>query len=96
MNVAHALAHHETGIALGIPMPGFLIIDGPSSNIGHEGEDLARIESIYRKLIDIGDELKDELQIIVADNNVPEYAYPYVRLNLSEEDRLIPTTDLVH
>ena len=94
VNVAHALAHHEAGIELGIPIPGILIIDGPSSNIGHEGEDLARIESIYQKLIETGERFGDELQIIVADNNVLNYASPFVRVHLTEEDRLIPSVDL--
>ena len=33
-----------------------------------------------------------ELQIIIVDNDVPEKARPFVRLELSEDDRLIGET----
>lgn len=42
VNVAHALAHHRTSIALDLGLPQILFIDGLTSNLGHEGEDLRR------------------------------------------------------
>lgn len=89
VNVAHALAHHRTSIALNLGLPQILFIDGPTSNLGHEGEDLKRIHAIYDYLIEISRELGDQLQIIVADNDVPGQAEPFVRVRLSESLRLI-------
>jgi hypothetical protein len=94
VNIANALAHHETAIKLNLPLPGLLIIDGPSSNIGHEGEGLERIESIYGYLIDVCQRLGDRLQILVVDNDVPPSAAQYMRLALEEDSRLIPREDL--
>ena len=91
VNIAHALAHHLTAIDLGIPLPGLLVIDGPTSNIGHEGSDLALIHSIYQQLVEVSAEYGDRLQLIVADNDVPEMARPYVRQELSPTNRLIPS-----
>ena len=90
VNLAHALAHHETAIEMGIPLPGLLIIDGPSSNIGREGEDLKRVSSIYDYLVEVAGRLSDNLQLIVVDNDVPAHALDFVRLELSEENRLVP------
>lgn len=40
---------------------------------------------------ELGDEYGDRLQIIVADNSVPQRAVDSVRVQLSEQDKLIPT-----
>jgi hypothetical protein len=90
VNIAHALAHHLTAIDLGISLPGLLVIDGPTSNIGHEGSDLALIHSIHRLLVEVSTEYGDRLQLVVADNDVPETARSYVRQELSPSNRLIP------
>jgi hypothetical protein len=41
----------------------------------------------------LGEELGDQLQIIVADGNIPKRAEEFVRLRLSENERLIPLGD---
>lgn len=94
VNVAHVVAHHETSLELGLGLPGILIIDGPSSNIGREGEDEERIRSIYRYLVEVSGRLGNDLQILVADTDVPSEAQPFVRIAFSENDRLVPASDL--
>lgn len=91
INVAYALAVHKTAIELGLGLPGLLLIDGPSSNVGHEGFDYERITDVYRYLIDTSESFGESLQLIVADNDVPPQAEPFVRMSVSEENRLIPT-----
>ncbi|MYB17314.1 MAG: hypothetical protein F4X41_09870 [Chloroflexi bacterium] len=88
INVSHALAHHLTAYELNLKLPQILIIDGLSEHLGHEGLDPQRLEAIYDLLIEISS-THAEIQVIVVDNEVPERARPYVRLELSEDDRLI-------
>ena len=88
INVSHALAHHLTAVELGLKLPQILIIDGLSEHLGQEGLDPQRLEAIYELLIETSN-TNSELQVIVVDNEVPEKARPFVRLELSEEDRLI-------
>jgi hypothetical protein len=90
VNVAYAIAHQKTAIQLSLPLPNILMIDGLTTNVGQEGYDLERVHHAYKYLIALSKELGDTLQIIVADGNVPPEADAYVRLRLSEEDRLIP------
>ena len=90
VNVAHAIAHQKTAIELGLSLPNILLIDGLTTNVGQEGYDLERVHNAYSCLIALAQEFGDTLQIIVSDGNVPPEADPYVRLRLSEEDRLIP------
>lgn len=89
VNVAHALAHHRTSLALNLGLPQILFIDGLTSNLGHEGEDRARVNAVYEYLIQLSNDMGDRLQVIVADNDVPSAAERYIRLQLSEDDRLI-------
>ncbi|MGC4048227.1 MAG: hypothetical protein QM757_00715 [Paludibaculum sp.] len=90
VNVAHALAHQKTAIELGLPLPNILMIDGLTTNVGQEGFDVDRVHNAYSYLIDLSQRVGDTLQIIVADGNVPQEAEEYIRVRLSEEDRLIP------
>lgn len=90
INVSHALAHHLTAIELGLKLPQILIIDGLSEHLGQEGLDPERLMATYDLLVDTS-ENNPELQVIVVDNEIPERARPFVRLELSEEDRLIRT-----
>lgn len=94
VNVAHALAHQRTAIACDIPLPNILFIDGLTSNIGHEDLDEERVDSIYHYLIGLSRELGDRLQVIVADNDVPAFAQDFIMLRLSENDRLVPLTNV--
>lgn len=89
VNVAHALAHQIAALRLGLPLPGILLIDGLTSNVGHEGEDLQRVQGVYDALAQISEEYGPDLQMIVADNDVPEVASRFVRVELGEQDRLI-------
>jgi hypothetical protein len=89
-NVAHALAHHEAAIELELLLPGLLLLDGVTKNVGRDEYDWARVEAVFHSLIRLSDAYGDELQLIVSANDVPEFAMSYVRLHLSEVDRLIP------
>ena len=73
---------------LGLKLPQILIIDGLSEHLGQEGLDPERLAATYHLLIDTSNK-RPELQVIVVDNEIPEMARPFVRLELSEDDRLI-------
>ena len=88
INVSHALAHHLTALELGLKLPQILIIDGLSEHLGKEGLDPERLTATYDLLIDTSNK-HPELQIILVDNEIPERARSFVRLELSEDDRLI-------
>ena len=90
VNVAHALAHHLVALELEIPLPGILFIDGLTSNVGHEGFDMQRVHDVYGYLGEVSRRYSDQLQLIVADNDVPPEAQKFIRVRLSEELRLIP------
>ena len=89
VNVAHALAHHTVAIDRDLPLPGLLVIDGPSSNVGTEGYDAERLADMYALLNDVARQYAADLQIIVVDNNVPPGGRDAIRLPLSEDDRLV-------
>lgn len=89
VNVAHALAHHASAIDLGLPLPGLLLVDGPTSNLGHEGPDLELGRNVFRLLDAVADEYRDALQIIAADNDVPDQFVRDVTDRLTLEDRLV-------
>lgn len=91
VNVAHALAHQQTAMDLELKLPNILFIDGVTSNIGHrEDLDRDRVDAIYEYLIDISSRLGDRLQLIVADNDVPERASNFIVAQFTERDRLVP------
>jgi hypothetical protein len=90
LNVAHALAHHLVALELGTPLPGILFIDGLTSNVGHEGFDLQRVHDVYGYLGGVSQRHGEQLQLIVADNDVPLEAQEFIRVRLSEDRRLIP------
>jgi hypothetical protein len=92
VNLAHAIAHQLTALEFGLALPGILLIDGPTSNLGHEYEDRERVEAVYQYLIELGDRLGDRLQLIVVDNDVPAIAQSYIQVRLTDEDRLVPTS----
>ncbi|MDT0615969.1 hypothetical protein [Streptomyces lancefieldiae] len=95
VNVAHVLAHQH--VALNdpdIPLPNLLIIDGISSNVGHEGVDLERLRKMYASLLRTATEHVDRLQIIVTDNDSPPIDGIHRPLELSDTDRLVPTTPI--
>lgn len=94
VNVAYALAHHLTAIELGLSLPGLLMIDGIHKNIGADDYDAALTDRVWSKLIEVSETLGDQLQVIVAANDVPQRLDTYVRLNLSPTNRLIPEEDL--
>jgi hypothetical protein len=91
VNVAHAVAHQRAGIRLGLALPNILFIDGLTSNIGHrEGLDRDRVEAIYGYLIGLSSELGEQLQVIVADHDVPDLARDFIISRFTEVDRLVP------
>lgn len=91
VNIAHALAHHTVAIDRNLPLPGLLVIDGPSSNVGTEGYDAERLDDVYNLLGDVSAEYREQLQLIVVDNTVPQAGQRWVREHLSERDRLVRT-----
>jgi hypothetical protein len=94
VNIAHALAHQITAIECDLALPNILLVDGVSSNLGTTGLDRERLDAVYDYFQELGDEYGDRLQIIVADNSVPQRAVDSVRVQLSEQDKLIPTRPL--
>ncbi|MYS09758.1 hypothetical protein GTW71_25745 [Streptomyces sp. SID6041] len=96
VNVAHVLAHQRVALDIeGIPLPNLLIIDGISSNVGHEGVDLERLRKMYATLLEVATEHIDQLQIIVTDNDSPPIDGIYRALELSDTDRLVPGVSAV-
>ncbi|MFE2472647.1 hypothetical protein [Streptomyces mirabilis] len=92
VNVAHVLAHQQVALHDdAIPLPNLLIIDGISSNVGHEGTDLERLRKMYATLLETATEHVDRLQIIVTDNDSPPIDGIHRALELSDTDRLVPT-----
>ena len=94
VNVAYALAHQRTSIDLGLGLPNILLIDGLSEHLGEVGFDPERLEAVYKSLIDFSERKINMLQVIVVDNEVPSLVDNYIRLRLSETDRLIPAENL--
>ncbi|MEU1899301.1 hypothetical protein ABZ512_13035 [Nocardiopsis dassonvillei] len=91
VNIAHVLAHQQVALEDDdIPLPNILIIDGISSNVGHEGVDLERLRKMYASLLQAATQHVDRLQIIVTDNDSPPIAGVYRALELSDTDRLVP------
>ena len=90
VSMAYALAHQSSAIDQHLKLPNILLIDGLSQHLGEEGLDPERVEAVYQYIIDISDEIGDTLQIIVVDNEVPTIARRFIRLALSDTDRLIP------
>lgn len=91
VNVAHVLAHQL--VALADPrsvLPNLLVIDGVSSNVGHEGVDLVRLRRMYQELLAAATEHMNELQIIVVDNDPPPVEGVHIALRLSDTDRFVP------
>ena len=91
VNVAHALAHHTVSIDHDLPLPGFLVLDGLSSNVGHEGFDRERLNDVFRLLMDETRRYQSRLQVIALANDVPSFAGDSVVLRLTPEDRLVRT-----
>lgn len=91
VNVAHALAHQLTSIEFNLKLPNILLIDGITANIGHEGLDWERVERIFNYLIFLSEFEGDKLQVIVSENSIPENANDFVRVRLSEDEKLIPS-----
>jgi hypothetical protein len=89
VNVAHALAHHTVYLDHELPLPGLLVLDGLSNNVGHEGFDLERRDDTYRLLMEEVEKYTGRMQVIAVDNDVPAFASNAVVLTLSPENRLI-------
>jgi hypothetical protein len=91
VNVAHALAHHTVAIDRGLPLPGLLVLDGLSSNVGREGFDAARVDDMYQLILSVAETYADRLQIIAVDNDPPHFVDDHVVLSMDQDDRLIRT-----
>jgi energy-coupling factor transporter ATP-binding protein EcfA2 len=91
VNVAHILAHQLTSIEFNLTLPNILLIDGITANIGYEGLDWERVEKIFNYLISLSDSQGDKLQVIVSENSIPDFANEFVRVRLTEDEKLIPS-----
>ncbi|WP_157596275.1 hypothetical protein [Plesiocystis pacifica] len=91
VNIAHALAHQLVSAELNLGLPKILFIDSPSSAFGKEGFDPKRLHSIYEQIRHVCSELAGDLQVIIADNHVPDGFDRFIRLRLSEHERLVPS-----
>lgn len=91
VNVAHSLAHHTVAIDRDLPLPGLLVLDGLSSNVGREGFDAARVDDMYRLIMEVAETYGDRLQIIAVDNDPPHFLDDRVVLTMAQDDRLIRT-----
>lgn len=95
VNVAHSLAHHLAAVDIGLPLPGLLLIDGITKNIGTAQYDAKRTEHVWQTLVDLHEVMADDLQVVVAANDVPAFIDErFVVMRLAEDDRLVPTADL--
>lgn len=96
VNVAYVLAHHLAALDLDLPLPGILMIDGIQKNIGTAEYDAVRMEHVWAKLSELSDAIPEDLQVVVAVNDVPPQLAMHLRLQLTPpEDRLVPWHDLV-
>ncbi|MFE3409185.1 AAA family ATPase [Streptomyces mirabilis] len=91
VNIAYSLAVHTVCIDRDLPMPGLLALDGISSNTGREGWDARREDNAFRLLAEVAGRYRGKLQIIVIDNDAPDFLEDKVVLRLSGNDRLIRT-----
>ncbi|MFF9084625.1 hypothetical protein ACF1BR_33555 [Streptomyces rubiginosohelvolus] len=91
VNIAYSLAVHTVCIDRDLPMPGLLVLDGISSNTGREGWDARREDNAFRLLAEVAGRYSGKLQIVVIDNDAPDFLEEKVVLRLSERDRLIRT-----
>lgn len=89
INVAHALAHHTVSIDQELPLPGFLVMDGLSSNIGREDFDAERVADMYRLISNVCREYAGHLQVIVFDNDPPDFVANDIVLDLRQDEKLI-------
>jgi hypothetical protein len=96
VSIAYLLAHQRTSIHLNLGLPNILLIDGLSEHLGKEGFDPKRQEAVYKYIIQMSEELGDIFQVIIVDNEVPSIARRFVRLELSESERLIPIEQNTH
>ena len=95
INVAYMLAVHETTLDLGLKVPSLLMIDGITKNLGRGVYDSRRYDLIWEQLAALHRDRYDELQIIVAANDIPTFIkdLDVVRLQMSDDDRLVPPPD---
>ena len=68
------------------------MIDGINKNLGRGEYDSIRYRLIWEQLVQFHAEYADDLQIIVATNDVPDFVshLDVTRLVLTETDRLVP------
>jgi hypothetical protein len=94
-NIVYMLAIHQTTIELDLKIPRLLMIDGISKNLGRGEYDQRRSDLVWTQLAEFHQQYAEDLQIIVAANDVPDFIedLDVVRLRLSEADRLVPEED---
>lgn len=97
INVAYMLALHRMAIEHPLRLPSLLMIDGINQNLGRNEYDSVRYELIWKQLAELHDSFRDQLQVIVATNDIPPFieALDIVRLRLTETDRLVPPSGKV-
>ena len=95
INIAYMLALHRTTLDLDLKIPQLLMIDGITKNLGRGEYDNARYRLIWSQLADLHEKYADQLQIVVATNDLPDFIedLDVVRVRLTAEDRLVPAAE---
>lgn len=95
VNTAYISAHQVTSIKYDLPIPNIVIADSISGPIGsgtdsrgEEDLDPQRLTQIFQLLRDLASE--HDIQVIIADNNLPPGVEPEKHISFSEDSRLIP------
>ena len=96
VNVAYMLAIHRAALDLDLKIPRLLMIDGIAQNLGRGEYDTMRYHRIWQRLAAYHVEYANDLQMIVAANDVPDFIedMDVIKLRLSESDRLVPLAEL--
>ncbi|SOT46190.1 AAA family ATPase [Burkholderia cenocepacia] len=71
-NVCYALAVHSAARQLGLPVPGFLVIDSPTKNIDNE-ENPDLVRALYDEIYQLATEQEDRpMQFLLIDSHLVE------------------------
>lgn len=92
VNLAYHLALLTYGLSRNdVMMPNVLIVDSPRKNLGHGPEDKALTDRIYRRFRMLADIPGSRVQMIIADNDLPDIAGDFVHeIHLDYDHLFVP------
>ncbi|WP_330236474.1 AAA family ATPase [Streptomyces sp. NBC_00566] len=91
VNLAYHLANLQYALESDLAYPGLLIVDSPRKNVGQTAEDSAVAEEVYKSFGRLVEEFGEQIQLIVADNSIPEFAAEnYPELHFSYDNPVVP------